>query len=213
MRKICLLPLLLFCTQTHAQHKRPYWNIGINPFSIVEIIPAIGPCLSYRISPRFELWGEASYLFGGPDRINNWKNLQGYRFIFQPRYYTNRSKTFFIAPEFRLKHYTYNATANFINSTTADTLNSYPYKGLQLLVGGALLIGGQAVLSRRHHLYLEITTGIGAKQRHIKRNNVPAGYFYYHSYRAYIFNPSYDDNYRIDPYVPLGFRLIWKLSK
>lgn len=212
MGKIFLLPILFSCSQIHAQSGNSYWSLGTNPFSFVEVIPAIGPCFSYRISQRFELWSEASYLFGGPDRIDNWKNLQGLRFIFQPRYYINRNRTFFIAPEFRLKHYSYNATATFINSTTSDTLNSYPYKGLQLLVGGALLIGGQAVLSRRHHLYLEITTGIGAKQRHIKRNNVPSGYFYYHYYSRDSFDfTDYDDEYRIDPYVPLGFRLTWKL--
>lgn len=216
MRKIYLLPLLLlFCTQIHAQSKRSYWSVGVNPFGFIEIFPTIGPCLSYRLSPRFELWSEGSYVFNGSYKVTNWKNLKGFRFIFQPRFYTDRSKTFFIAPEFRLRHYSYNATASFINSTTSDILNDYPYKGAQLLVGGALVIGDQTVLSRRRHLYLEVTAGIGARQRHIKRNNVPAGYSYYHYVRPFSFNlfSFYEDNNIMEPYAPLGFRLLWKLNR
>jgi len=212
MKKISLLPLLLFCTYINAQSKKSYWSAGLNPLGVIEVIPAIGPCFSYRISPRFEVWSEASYLFGGPNRIYDWQHLKGYRFILQPRFYTKRGSMFFIAPEFRLKHYSYKATGSFINSTIGDTLNSFPYQGSQVLIGGAFVVGGQIVLSRRHHLYLEITGGIGSKVRHIKRAKVPADYHYYY-YRRNAFSTGYNDDGRIDPYVPLGFRLIWKLNR
>ena len=122
----------------------------------------MGPCFSYHLSPSFEFWSEVSYVFGGPDRIEDWKRLSGFRFILQARYYPGKRKTFFIAPEFRLKHYTYNSTASFLNTTTSDTLNTYPFHGSQWLTGGALVFGNQFVLSRRHQLYLEVTIGAGS---------------------------------------------------
>ena len=73
-------------------------------------------------------------------------------------------------------------------------------------------MGQQFSLSRRHNLYLEITAGIGSKLRHIKRANIPAGYQYDY-YRRKAFTTSYNDDNRNDPYVPIGFRLMWKLNK
>jgi len=141
MRKFFVLSILLFYLQTKAQTKKPYWSAGVNPLGIIEVIPAVGPCFSYHLSPSFEFWSEASYLFGGPDRIEDWKRLSGFRIIMQARYYPGKRKTFFIAPEFRLKHYTYNSTASFLNTTISDTLNNYPFHGSQWLTGGALVFG------------------------------------------------------------------------
>ena len=212
MRKLFSLPLLLFCMQMQAQNKDSYWSAGINPLGLVELIQAIGPCGSYRISPGFEAWSEVSYLFAARNRIYDWKNLQGYRFIFQTRYYINREKTFFIAPEFRLKHYAYNTTGAFLNPATADTLFSYPYHASQLLLGGALVFGGQVVLSNKRQLYLEMTSGLGAKHRRIKRTGFPAGYQYFYSRLEKGFSISYDENDTGAPYLPIGIRLIWKCN-
>jgi hypothetical protein len=214
MKKIYLLPLLFLFTQLHGQsYRSPYWSIGVNPLGVIEPMSVIGPCFSYHVLPRIELWGEISYLFKNLYLTNELKNMRGYRFIFQPRYYTDNSKTIFIAPEFRLKQYSYNASATFINSTTADTLTNFPYRGSQVLAGGAFILGGQIVLSKQNHLYLEITAGIGGKQRYIKRKNVPAGYTYEVQNGGFGFNPHYDRNNDGTPYIPLGFRLIWKLNQ
>ncbi len=212
MTKLFLFSLLVLCLQTNAQNKDSYWSVGVNPLGLVELTQAIGPCGSYRISPSFEAWGEVSYLFAGRNRINDWKNLQGYRFIFQTRYYYNRDKTFFIAPEFRLKHYAYNTAGSFVNPVTSDTLLSYPYHASQLLLGGALVFGGQVVLSYKHQLYLEMTTGLGAKHRRIKRTKFPGGYQYFYLRTRRAFDLSYDDDDTGAPYLPIGFRLIWKLN-
>jgi Protein of unknown function (DUF3575) len=213
MRNLFALLSLLSCLQTKAQIKKSYWSVGVNPLGLIEVIPAVGPCVSYRLSPAFEFWGETSYLFGGPNRIEDWKNLNGYRLIFQGRYYPGKKKRFFIAPEFRLKHYTYNSKTSFINSTSSDTLNNYPYHGSQWLTGGALVFGNQFVLSRSHQLYLEVTAGVGSKLRRITRSRVPAGYQYFAPFPDHAFSIGYNDDNRNDPYVPLGFRLIWKLNR
>jgi hypothetical protein len=207
---ICFV--FLFST-ANAQTKYPYWSIGVNPFSLGESMSSIGPCAAYRLSPRIELLGEASYIFMNLYKISDWKNLHGYRFIFQPRLYTGRNKIFFITPEFRLKQYSYNTSATFINNVSLDTLKNYDHKASQLLIGGALVMGFQARLSKAHNLYLEITGGIGAKQRYIKRKNIPSGYNYNLKTGGFGLAPHYEWDNDGTPYFPLGFRLIWRLGK
>jgi Protein of unknown function (DUF3575) len=206
-----LFCILFFCNAGTAQTKFSYWSVGINPFSPGESMSSIGPTIAYRVSPKLELWAETSFIFYNLYASNSWKNLNGYRFIFQPRYYMGRRKAFFIAPEFRLKQYSYTTSFTFINSTTADTLQNYSHKASQLLIGGAFVTGKQVLLSRRHNLYLELTAGIGAKQRYIKRKNIPAGYKYYQQSGGFGLAPHYEWDNDGTPYFPVGLRLTWKL--
>lgn len=194
-----------------AQETHKYWSIGINPLSPAESMSSIGPCAAYRISSRMELWGELSFIFYNLYKIGDWENLRGYRFVFQPRYYLGNSKTFFITPELRYKQYSYNSTLTFTNSTSTDTLKNYSHKSTQYLIGGALVLGKQLVLSERRKLYLEITAGIGGKQRYIKRKNIPTGYKYEVILGGFGLQPHYQWDNDGTPYFPLGFRLIWKL--
>lgn len=214
MKKICFVPLFFIFSQVQAQSAHTsYWSIGINPLGIVETIPSIGMNMSYRISPRFEIWGETSLLVGNPYKIQGWKNLKGYRLIFQPRYYTGGEKRFFIAPEFRLKQYSYSSTGTFMNISGADTLYDYSYKGSQVLIGGAFVMGGQFILSKQHHLYLEVTAGIGSKQRFITRKNDLINYKYQEARNCFALAPHYDWDDTGAVYFPLGFRLTWKLNQ
>ena len=207
--------LLLTCLHIVAQqtpHRKEnnYWSVGINPFGIVENEAALGPCISYRLLPHLEFWTEYAFLFNSFNSIGGWHNLSGYRFIFQPRLYFTKSSSFFIAPEFRLKHYTYNSTGNFINSNASDTLLNYPHNVLQTLIGGALLIGSQGELSRKHQIFLEFTIGIGYKERMVKRENVPVDYTYFYQQRHYAFTIDYEKEGNL-VYIPLCLRLICKL--
>ena len=113
------------------------------------------------------MWAEASYIFANSYMPNQWKNMKGMRFILQPRYYMGKSKGWFIAPEFRIKFYSFNNELDFINSTTADTLHAFPFRERQLLIG-TLVVGKQYILSKRKGLYLELTACLGAKHRLIK---------------------------------------------
>ncbi len=215
MKKILLVVtcLLFFSVAMNAQKKYPYWSVGFNPFSIGESMSSIGPCAAYRISPRVELWGEASFIFYNLYKLTQWNDLRGYRFIFQPRYYTGKGRNFFVAPEFRLKQFSYNTSLDFIDPAIPDTLKNYAHKSSQVLVGGAFVLGGQVTLSQRHNLFLEITAGVGGKQRYINRKNIPAGYKYEITMGGFGLKPHYDWDNDGTVYFPLGLRLIWKLKK
>ncbi len=204
--------LLFICNAANAQTKYPYWSVGVNPLSPGESMSSIGPSVAYRISLKFELWSEASFIFYNLYEINDWKNLKGYRFILQPRYYFGPGKSFYLAPEFRLKHFSYNTSLTFINNSIPDTLRSYAHKASQVLAGGAFVMGKQFLLSKRHHLYLDVTAGLGAKQRYINRKNIPAGYKYEIQPGGFGLAPHYEYNNDGTPYFPLGFRLLWQLN-
>lgn len=207
-----LLPVICLYTKSTAQTNYPYVSIGFNPLSPAESMSSIGPCVSYRVSPTLELWGETSFIFHNLYSDNSWKNLRGYRFIFQPRFYTGKNKTFFIAPEFRLKQYSYNNSLTFLNKTTADTLRNYPHKASQVLIGGAFILGSQFSLSSKHNFFIEITAGVGGKQRYIDRKNIPDGYKYYVQPGGFGLAPHYEWDNDGTAYFVFGFRLIWKLQ-
>lgn len=140
MKIICLLTLALCCSQLKAQDSthnrdRNYWSIGINPFGIIEPESNAGPCFSYRLSAVMELWSETSLIFDSYNTPSGWHHLSGYRFIFQPRFYITPAKDFFVAAGFRLKHYRYNTTGNFINKAAGDTLPGYRHTVSQSLPG------------------------------------------------------------------------------
>lgn len=215
MTKVLLFLLSVICTcnDSSSQTNYSYWSIGVNPFSPGESMSSIGPCVSYRVSPGLELWGETSFIFRNLYVNDYWKNLRGFRFIFQPRVFINKRKTFFITPEFRLKQFSYNSALTFINKATVDTLWNYSHKASQVLVGGAFVLGDKFVLSERHHLYIEINMGIGAKQRYINRKNIPAGYKFYVAMGGFGLAPHYEWDNDGTAYFPMSLRLIWKLNE
>jgi len=209
---MAIIAFALLTIRASAQKPQSYWSIGFNPLSLAESMSSIGPSVAYRLSPAIELWAEGSIIFNNLYKMEDWKNLRGYRFIFQPRFYVGRSKKIFITPEFRLKHYSYNSTGTFINSNTVDTLDNYAHKASQTLIGGAFVAGTQLNLSKRKNFLLEVTAGIGAKQRNIKRKSIPSGYEYFLQTGGFGLKPHYEYDNDGTPYFPLGFRLVWKLK-
>ena len=174
---------------------------------------SVGPSVSYRFSPRVELWSEASFIFKNLYANDYWKNLKGFRFIFQPRIYLNKTGTFFMTPEFRIKQFSYNSSLTFINKTTTDTLWDYSHESSQVLIGGGLVFGHQFALSKQHNFFMEITFGVGGKQRYIQRKNIPQGYQYYPETGGFGLRPHYEWNNDGTGYFPFGLRLFWKLNQ
>lgn len=212
MRKLILLSIILLSVCANAQKGDRYWSIGVNPFSLGESMSSIGPCAGFRFSPGFELWLEGSYIFHNLYKIQDWKNMSGYRFIFQPRYYVGKGHTLFITPEFRLKQFSYTSALSFVNKTMNDTLYNYTHRASQVLAGGAFVIGGQFVLSERKKIFLEVTAGIGGKLRHINRKNIPGGYEYEVQPGGFGLAPHYNWDNDGTPYFPFGLRLMWQLN-
>ena len=122
-----------------------------------------------------------------------------------------KSKGFFVAPEFRIKSYSFDNVLDFINPTTSDTLHAFPFRERQLLIGGALVFGKQYSLSKRKGLYLELTAGLGAKHRLIKRNDIPPGYEHT-STKVYGLAPSYEEHNTGTVLSPLGLRFMWRIK-
>ncbi len=58
---------------------------------------------------------------------------------------------------------------------------------------------------------MELTAGIGGKQRYIKRKGIPSGYDYTVGSGAFGLAPHYEYNNDGTVYFPLGCRMIWKL--
>lgn len=211
MKRVYLLPLFFLYTAVCGQAIYPRWNVGVNPLSVIESMPSIGPCVSYRFSQKLEAWGETSVIFGNLYAKSLGTNVSGYRFIVQPRFYPGKKHLFFIAVEFRLKQYSYNSSGTFINHSTNATLQNFPYKASQVLPGWAFVFGKQMIMSQNHHLYLDLTVGFGSKQRNITIKNKPAGYEYnYVSPRSYV--PQYGANNTESVYFPVGVRLMWRLN-
>lgn len=205
--------LTLHSSTTFAQSSRHSLSIGINPLSVAEPFASIGPFVGVHLSSRIECWSEISFYYTNLYKLNNWTGLSGFRFIFQPRYYPGRTREFFIAPEFRLKQYNYTGhNKNFINSDTQDTLKGINYSARQSLPGGALVVGWHHQLFNHKSVFVEITAGIGVRERNITYRNIPAGYEYELVQGGFGLKPHYDWNKDSAPYIPLGIRLCWTLK-
>ncbi len=214
MRRVVIILSFLGCfNQAGAQQKTPYWSIGVNPLSMAESLSSIGPCAELRLSPAIGLWAEASYIFHNLYKIAAWKNVKGYRFIFQPRFYLDRNRFFFLAPEFRIKQINYHTSLNLINNNLQDTLFDFFHRAHQSQVGSAITIGGRVWLSKDHKMMAELTVGMGAKMRYINRRNVPAGYKYEPVTGGWGLAPHYEWDKDGTPYIPMGLRLVWKLDE
>lgn len=213
MKKIIVLLFIFLATQMNAQTKYSYWSVGTNPLSIAEPTQLMGISAAYRFSPAFALWTEASSIFHDWYQLNGWENVHGYRFIFQPRFYTGHKKKIFFTPEFRLRQYSYNSSADFVNHAAADSIiNGYPYKASQIVAGGACVLGGQTTLSKTNHLFIEFTAGIGLRGRYVNTKNIPAGYVYLVPVGGNAFSVNREVN-NVLPYFPIGLRLTWHLGK
>lgn len=211
--KYWLFCFLLCAGNAGAQGFKPIWAVGVNPFSPVESLSSLGPSASLRVSPGFELWAEGSFIFHNLYGIANWDRVRGYRFIFQPRLFMGAERRFFLAPELRIKRFSYGVSLPFINETTADTLYGFYHKARQFQIGGALVMGVRTVLSEKHRLYMETTAGVGGRQRFIRRIGIPSGYAYTPVTNGWGLSPHYEWHKEGLPYFPIGFRLIWLLAE
>lgn len=152
-----------------------------NPLALAEPQAAAGLGFCNTVTARSGYFTELSYIFkapfyGGADPVTG-----GYRWLLQYRYslLNYHRRDYFWGAEFRLKGYGFTGTNTFINKITSDTLNRYNYKAHATSVGGALLFGTIFNLSKSRRWQMEITAGIGAKQKFVKYKNLPEGYELY----------------------------------
>jgi hypothetical protein len=214
VKKFLVLAFLL-ASILHAssQMNKPGWSIGVNPFSLFEPLSNLGPCAEIRVSPAVGCWAEASYILRSQYQLNDWKQVRGARILLQPRFYFSKRREFFIAPEFRLKWFNYSVGLDFVNDQTRDTLMNYFHRATQVQIGGGLVMGIRGWLSRRHQLMVELTGGLGAKNRQIIRHDIPAGYQFVYNWRGFGLTPHYELDNDVAVFIPGSIRLIWKLNR
>jgi hypothetical protein len=203
MKSLLLLFLLIISFVSFSQPNKSKIGKGyddkekyfsVNFFSIAEPQFAFGPSFGNRFSERSEYFLELAYVAKTP--FYDWhsfEKLRGARMILQYRYhflqqwrplinlgsgYRKRREKHqpFMGVEFRLKPISFTTTGNFINKTVNDTLYGYSFSANALTYGGALIFGETFNLSVNEKWKLELTVGIGAKQRNVKLKTVPAGY-------------------------------------
>lgn len=196
--------------------------ITFNPLALAESPIAIGAGFGNRFSERSEYFAELAYTAKAPLYSDIVKSLNGIRFIGQYHYHflqqwkpilnigfnKNRGKNDpFMAAEFRFKNFSFSDTRSLVNVTTLDTLYGFNYKANATVIGGAILFGGTYNLSSNGNLQLEISAGIGARQKGVKLKNAPAGYKIYHvPPREWGLVPKIYEE-RGMPYFPVAFRL------
>jgi hypothetical protein len=197
---VCFL-LFLACLQSTAQstgktstafsHTGSEKYFSFNPFGLLEGEMAIGAGFGNRFSERSEYFSELSYLGQNPLYEEGLASLHGFRLIVQYRYYflqqwrpvfnwqlqRKRARTHpFIGLEFRTKPYDFSGTNHFINSAAADTLMNYRYKARATILGGAVVLGATRNIRTNGRFKIEITIGVGVKQKLVRFKNVPQDY-------------------------------------
>jgi Protein of unknown function (DUF3575) len=216
MKKNIIYLLFLITSNCFSQtNKKNQFSIGTNPLSLVEPHTGIGFCISDKFNEKIGVWGEFTYFFNNPYILNEWKNFKGYRLIIQPRYYINSSKNIFIAPELRIKGFSFDSKLNYLNKTTNDTLRNFITPESQKIIGGAIIVGKDINLGK--YFFLELTAGFGARQRIISRKNLPIGYEYLEIEKvtkgpSFINLNHFEKNKGQSFYVPIGIRFMWKIN-
>jgi hypothetical protein len=238
MKFFTLLILIVFCSPVRAQsfdknsftgfHPEKYFSF--NPLALAEPQMTIGLGAGNRFSARSEYFAELSYLFQSPI-FREWNNnINGVRGIIQYRYHLLRPRRLFerwrrsvptttdgeetwIAMEGRLRHYTFTGTNAFINEAAADTLFNYMYTARANVLGGAILFGKTFTTSPSGRWRLEMSFGIGAKQKFVRFKNIPPGYQLTELASAEwgFFPKIYSAG--ITPYLPFALRVRYQLVK
>lgn len=138
---------------------------SFNPLGLAEPQMAIGAGFGYRFSERSEYFTELSYLLKTPFYSYQANSLKGFRFLGQYRYHLQKKNNWFIGAEFRLKMYEFTGNNTFVNNTSQDTLKSVSYNANAVSLGGAFVFGNTFNISKNGMWKIEITAGIGAKQK------------------------------------------------
>ena len=219
MTKITLLFtfFVTFYLQTSAQKQRHIWTVGLSPLTLAEPATSLGLNFSYSVNEKITIWSELTGIFKNAYLLpNTWKNIKGYRFLLQPRYFFGAKHNRFIALEFRLKKYSFNETQKLYfvnNSNLSDSISVNNFKETQTLVGGAIIIGKVFAINKNNNFFFEITSGIGIKDRSPKLYiSIPANYSQSIIYpKEPNFRPEYE-SHGTSFYLPITCRFFWKIN-
>ena len=215
-KKILLFTFFItFCSQISAQKKTHNWTVGLSPLTLAEPASSLGLNFSYSVNEKITIWSELTGIFRNAYLLpSTWKNIKGYRFLLQPRYFFGTENNRFIALEFRLKKYSFNETQKLYfvkNSNFSDTISFTNFKETQTLVGGAIILGKVFAINKKNNFFFEITSGLGIKDRNPKLYiSIPANYSQSVIYpKEPNFRPEYE-SHGTSFYLPITLRFFWK---
>jgi Protein of unknown function (DUF3575) len=198
--------------------------LTFNPLAIAEPQMAIGVGFGNRFTVRSAYFAELSYITKSIFYNTDVEKLNGFRFLAQYRYHffqngkqakisSRRVKRKpFIALEFRLKNYDFPTTATFVNYTTFDTISRIKTNVNATSIGGAILFGTSYNISKNNKWKLEVTAGIGAKQKTIHYKNVAKGYETIRQRKRDVFGPPEIYEEVGMPYFPIAFRIKYLIN-
>ena len=199
-------------TATHRFTKSEKY-FSFNPFGLVEPQMAIGAGFGCRFSVRSEYFTELSYLLKTPFYSYQATSLNGFRFLGQYRYHFLQTNTDrFIGAEFRLKMYDFTGNNTFVNNTSHDTLSNVPYKANAVSLGGAIVFGNTYTISKNRKWKIEITAGIGAKQKLVSFKGVLKDYEVIIKRKLDGIAPPYIFEAVGMPYIPCTIRLKYLIN-
>jgi len=199
---------------------------SFNPFGLIEPQVAIGIGYGNHFTERSEYFTELSYVGNNYIYGNLLSSLHGARLITQYRYHflqqwkpilnlrlrIRKVKTDpFMGIEFRMKGYNFSDRNSFVNLTAHDTLKNVLYSANVFSIGGGILFGRTIDIGANGNWKLEITAGIGAKQKFVTLKDHPAGYEPVKNQRIDLGPPSIFEAVGM-PYVPCTIRLRYMID-
>lgn len=172
---------------------------------------AIGAGIGYRLNERTEIWSETSLLTNGLMMYVG--PLTGIRQIFQLKRFIGSDGHFFVAGEIRYKYFSYRDTADFSNPSINETIHNIPYHAYHTVFGAALQAGYRINLSKNGKFQVELTGGIGIKNKIIDRPGVPTGYTEYVTPSVDLNIYDFIESRGISIYFPGSIRVIYPFGK
>lgn len=186
------------------------WVLSWNPLGLIEPSMAIGIGIGYHSKSNLEIWSETSllinvlYASGG--------KTSGMRQILQLKRFISKNQGLFIAGEIRYSFFTYHASNNFINIAVHDTILNLSNTSNHYVFGAGLQVGYRWPLTNDSKFMLELTGGLGIKNKIIRWHGIPAGYKYIHA----SIDPNiwdFIETSGISVYLPGSLRLIYTFGK
>jgi len=184
------------------------WSLTLNPFGLLEPSMAIGIGIGYHPKANLEIWSESSLLRNV--LFPSAGSTSGMRQILQFKRFINKNQRLFAAAEIRYIFFTFHSTELFGNTSLPDTIlsnTSHHY-----VFGAGLQLGYRLSLTKDNRLMLELTGGLGVKDKIIRWKGVPAGYKYMNS-STDVNVWSLIETSGPSVYVPGSLRLVYTFGK
>jgi hypothetical protein len=171
----------------HTLFAKPVKYVSFNPLALTEPQMAIGIGFGNRFTERSEYFAELSYVTKTIFYNTDVDKLNGFRFLGQYRYHFLQLKQTahsfkrwkrqpFVALEFRLKNYLFPTKNTFVNYSILDTISNLQKNANAISIGGAILFGASYHISKNNKWKLDVTAGIGAKQKFVEYKNLSNNY-------------------------------------